>query len=77
MLCTLRKCWSLCWYQGHGPGGLRVYKSRASLQFAIRRRLGAGQWKQVGCQIYARMPFTGDWEPVAWCEPMPTIEWAE
>jgi len=39
----------------------RDYKSRESLQFALRRRYGAGKWRVRGSRLEVKAPLSGSW----------------
>lgn len=77
MLGTLAPCYVVAFFKDGLKADPRTFKSRASLQFHMRRHFGAGNWRQDGCFLMARMPYSGDWAAVAYIESAPRWVWCD
>ena len=77
MLCTLRKYFYVVFWGQTSGDTRRSFKSRAALQFFMRRRYGAGQWRQEGALLEVRQPFSGTWAAVGYISEIHDIEWQD
>ena len=77
MLCTVSKAYAVYFF-GTPPGVLRrEYKDRTALQFAMRRRFGAGNWRVNGDYIEVRGGYSGAWLRAAHVTACPRYNWAD
>ena len=77
MLCTVSKSYAVYFF-GAAPGvQRREYKDRTALQFAMRRRFGAGMWRIRGDYVETRLPYSGAWLKAAHLTEAPRYEWAD
>ena len=77
MLCTLRRVYQVIFWGAGTAGVRRTFKSRASLQFYMRRKYGAGVWRQSGCVLEVKQPFSGEWAGVGYIEAATLTEWCD
>lgn len=77
MLCTIQKCYLVIFWQQGTDGVPRTFKSRASLQFHMRRKYGAGQWRQTGAVLEVLQPFSGAWVAVGYIEAASRLLWCD
>jgi hypothetical protein len=77
MLCTLSKVYQVVFWGQGTEGTRRTFKSRASLQFYMRRKYGAGQWRQTGAVLEVLQPYSGEWAGVGYIEAASRLLWCD
>ena len=77
MLCTVQKSYDVCFFGTPGGQVVRFYKSRVALQFACRRRFGAGHWRLKGSRLEVKAPYSGAWLLAGHVTVFKNYEWCD
>lgn len=77
MLCTLAKVYDVHFWGAGSGDQRREFKNRASLQFYMRRRYGAGQWRQTGAILEVLQPYSRSWAAVGYIYALTVPQWCD